>query len=110
MAEYGGAETFYRVCNIPRLTAVTAGAIFFGGDIECFYTAMARSAGFGLLHFGHSKAFFIFQAVDRIVAHFTVIIVFFQMEFMAENDRPGIFKGKSDILVLGRPADGSSQK
>jgi len=110
MAEYGAAQAFYDIGDVPGLAAMTAGTVFLCGDTECPHTAMAGTAGFGFLHFRHGVAFLVLQAVDRIVTHFAVILVLFQMQIMAENHRPGIFKSKGDVLVLGRAADGSRQK
>jgi hypothetical protein len=38
---------------------------------------------------------------NGIMADFTIVIVFAQMKFMAENYRISVFKGESDILCFG---------
>lgn len=102
MAEYGNAETFYCVCNIFRLTGVTAGAILLAGDAERLYTAVARSAGFSFLHFGHREMFFVSQVVDSIVANLAIIVVFFQVKRVTEHDRFSIFEIEFDVFGFGR--------
>lgn len=102
MAECNGAEAFNCIGNISRLAGVAAGAVLVAGDTESLNAAMACAAGFGLFHFSHSIALFVSQVEDRIVAHFTIVIVFFQVQFVTEHDWSGVFKIEFDVLGFGR--------
>jgi hypothetical protein len=63
---------------------------------------MACTAGFGLLHLGHCVALFVSQVEDRIVAYSAIIIVLFQVKFVAEHDGPGVFELEFDVFGFDR--------
>ena len=109
MAECDGPKTFNCVRDVSRFAAVTAGTVLFVGDTECLYTAMACTAGFSFLHFGHSVAFFVSQVEDRIVAYSAIIIVLFQVKLVTEHDRLGVFELEFDVLGFGRTGAGDRQ-
>lgn len=102
MAEGNGAQTFNCIGDISRLAGVAAGTVLVAGDTERLNAAMACAAGFGFFHFSHSIALLVSQIEDRIVAHFTIVIVFFQVQFVTEHDWSGVFEIEFDVLGFGR--------
>jgi hypothetical protein len=101
MAEYNGTETFYRIGDVTRLATVATGAIFFAGDAESLYAAVARTAGSGLFHLCHSIAFLVSQIEDCIMAYPAVIMVFLQVELVTEYNRLRIFESEEYIFGFG---------
>jgi hypothetical protein len=63
---------------------------------------MAGAAGSGFLHFSHSVVFSFSEVENRIVTHSAIIIIFFQVEFVAEHNRVGVFKLELNVFSLGR--------
>jgi hypothetical protein len=71
---------------------------------------VAGAAALGLFHLGHGEAFAAPHVEDGIVTDLAVIVVFYQVNGVAENDRVGVFEGELDVLGLRRSGtDGSKQ-
>jgi hypothetical protein len=69
-------------------------------DTESFGAVVAGSAGFPRFHFGHGKAAFCFQVKNGTVAGSAIIIIFGDMQIMAENNRVGIFKTELNVFCF----------
>lgn len=100
VAEHRCAESFDIVRNIAWFSCVTAHAVFFSRYAECFYTAVACTAGFGFFHFSHGKMLSAFEAVDSVMAYSAVVVVFFKMKLMAEYNWVGILEFERDIFCF----------
>ncbi len=61
---------------------------------------MAGAARFRLLHVCHGVLLFLLYVKDGIVADAAVIIVFFQVEIVAEDNRFSVFKREGYVLCL----------
>ena len=109
MAEYGIAKPLDLVRNIFRGAFVAANAFFAVRHAKSFHAGMASTAGAGFSHLSHSKVPPLPKIKDGAMADLAVVVVFTQVQFMAEHDRPGIFKGKRDILVLCRSSHNSCE-
>jgi hypothetical protein len=63
---------------------------------------VAGAAGLGLFHISHRVAGFLFQVEQGVVANPAVVVIFFQVNIVAEYDRIGIFEGVLDVFRLYR--------
>ncbi len=69
-------------------------------DTERFAAVVAGAAGFSGFHFGHGSAVLCFQVENGAVTGPAVIIIFTEMQIMAENNRVGIFKAELDVFCF----------
>lgn len=88
--------------NIAGFALVAFGAELFVLDAECLDAGVAGTAGLGLFHFGHGVTLLAFQVEDGVVANLAVLVVLFQVDVVAEDDRFGVLECKLDILGLFR--------
>lgn len=102
VAECGCTESFDVVSDFTGATLVATHTLFFRCDTESLHAAVASAAGFGFLHFGHCEMFSLFQVVDGVMADSAVVVIFFEVEFMAEYYWIGIFERKADIFGFSR--------
>jgi hypothetical protein len=59
---------------------------------------MTGTAGFGFFHFCHGKVFAVPEVIDSVVADLARVVVLFQMNGVAEDDRFGVFERKFNVL------------
>ena len=102
VAECNGAQAFNCIGDISRLAGVATGTVLVAGNTESLNAAVACAAGFGFFHFSHGIALLASQVEDRIVAYSTIVIVFFQVQFVAEHDWIGVFEIEFDVLGFNR--------
>jgi hypothetical protein len=69
---------------------------------------MAGATGLGLFHLRHGDMFSGTQVEDGVMAYLAVVVVFFQVKFMAEDYRISIFEIETD--VFGLDGNGSCRK
>lgn len=67
---------------------------------ECFHAGMACAAGLCCFHFRHGESFLRPEVEDGVVADPAVVVVFLQVEIVAEDDRIGILEAERDIFCL----------
>jgi hypothetical protein len=80
---------------------VAADTVFLTGNAESFYPGMACAAGFCLFHFCHGKTFLILEAENRFMADFAVVVVFLEVNNMAEYNRFRVIQIELDVLGFG---------
>jgi len=85
-----------RYASRPSLVATDA--ILILGDAESLDARMAGAAGSGLFHVSHGEMFGLFYIEYGVVTNPAVVVIFFQMDIMAENHRFGIFEPEQDVF------------
>jgi len=59
---------------------------------------MTGAAGLGLFHFRHGETLVMSQVIDGVMANPAIVVIFTEVDVMAEHHRFGIFEGELDIL------------
>src|SRR6185369_7099557 len=100
MAESDFRSTFHFEGYSSRLPFMTSGAELFILDAERLHAGMAGAAGLGRLHLRHGKVLLLLHIEDGVMADLAVVLVFLEVQVVAENYRLGIFECERYILGL----------
>ena len=98
MAEDGLGCPFRLVGDTLWFPLVAADAVLFAGNAEGLDAGMAGSAGFSLFHIGHGEMAAVLQIENGVVTDLAVVVVFGQVELVAEDDRLCVFKLEDDLF------------
>jgi hypothetical protein len=86
---------------IARFPGMTPDAVFFTGDAECLDPGMAGAARFGFFHIGHGEVATFPDIENGIMTNLAIIVIFSQVECVAEYYRIRVPEFELDILGLG---------